>query len=223
MDELINNYDLFIFDLDDTIVKTEKYHYEAWLLTLKHFLNDNSFNFSFNFYCSKFHSFECDSIQKYLINELKIKNYDESIKFKNDMYLKIINKNRSNICLVDGFEFFLNKILENNKQFVIVSNSPKIHIELFSDFFPLLKKSSKNYYREILNNKKPNPECYQIVVKEFPNKRMVGFEDSITGIHSITQVDDISLVYFINTQDYNYYKYIINNYHVKQINNYLEI
>ena len=32
---IFKTYDLFIFDLDDTLVKTEEYHYDAWLKTLQ--------------------------------------------------------------------------------------------------------------------------------------------------------------------------------------------
>jgi len=46
MNNIINNYDLFIFDLDDTLVKTEKYHYEAWLYVLRRNI-DTSFFFQF--------------------------------------------------------------------------------------------------------------------------------------------------------------------------------
>jgi hypothetical protein len=221
MDKIINDFDLFIFDLDDTIIKTEKYHYEAWLLTLKYIIGKD-FYIDYNFFCSKFHSMVENNIKNYLVDELKIKNYDEIIQYKNDVYLNIIKENKSKIYLVDGLEVFLNKILENDKKFIIVSNSPKAHLDLFLDFFQILHKSFKTYYREILNKKKPNPECYQKVVTEFPNKKFVGFEDSITGIHSITQVPEI-FVYFINTEKYYYYKYIMNNYNVKFINNYLEI
>jgi len=29
--QYINDYDIFVFDLDDTLVKSEKYHYKAWI------------------------------------------------------------------------------------------------------------------------------------------------------------------------------------------------
>lgn len=222
MSNLIQNFDLFIFDLDDTIIKTEEYHYQAWIKTLRNFINSKFF-IDFSFFCSKFHSMVENNIKLYLTNELKLDNYDEIIKYKNDIYLEIINENKDNITLLDGFEYFLNNIINMNKKFVIVSNSPKSHIDLFTDFFPCLRKSSKNYYREILNFKKPNPECYQKVVTDFPNMRMVGFEDSITGIHSITQVPEISLVYFINTNNYVHYKFIIDNYNITHINNYYQV
>jgi hypothetical protein len=61
-----------------------------------------------------------------------------------------------------------------------------------------------------------------MVVQDFPNLRMIGFEDSITGIHSITQVPNIK-TYFINTPDYYHYNYIIETYLVENIFNYLPL
>jgi hypothetical protein len=98
------------------------------------------FYIDYNFFCSKFHSMVENNIKNYLVDELKIKNYDEIIQYKNDVYLNIIKENKSKIYLVDGLEVFLNKILENDKKFIIVSNSPKAHLDLFFDFFQILHK-----------------------------------------------------------------------------------
>jgi beta-phosphoglucomutase-like phosphatase (HAD superfamily) len=118
--------------------------------------------------------------------------------------------------MIDGIENFLHEIIKSNKKFVIVSNSLKSNIDFFSELFPVLKKSSKNYYRELFKNKKPNPECYLKVVEDFPNCRMVGFEDSITGIHAMMQVQNID-TFFINHLEYYYYNYIIENYKLKMV------
>jgi len=61
------------------------------------------------------------------------------------------------------------------------------------------------------------------VVEDFQNNRMVGFEDSITGIHSMTQVKSIDVI-FINNKSYYYYDFIINNYELKMtIVNYCQL
>jgi len=221
MDEFIYKYDLFIFDLDDTIVKTELYHYEAWITTLKQLVNIQ-FNMDYEMFCIKFHSLMENNIKNYLINELKLINIDNIIDTKNKLYLEIINKNKNNIYLLNGFEVLINNIVNKGKEFVIVSNSLKSNIDFFSELFPILKKSSKNYYREILVNKKPNSECYKKVLIDFPGKRMVGFEDSITGIHSITQLPEI-VTYFINNKNYIHYNYIMDNYNVIHINDYYSL
>jgi beta-phosphoglucomutase-like phosphatase (HAD superfamily) len=212
---LINDYDLFVFDLDDTLVKTEEYHYTSWLTILKNY-KDSNFNIDFSTFCSKFHSNKKDSIKKYIQNELNIDDYESLLKEKNELYLEIINKEKSNIKLIDGTYDFLEKILHSNKKFVIVSNSLKSNIDFFLELFPILKSSSKNYYRELYENKKPHPECYLKVLKDFSNNKIIGFEDSITGIHSMCQVENIDTI-FINNTDYYYYDYIINTYKIKLI------
>ena len=124
--------------------------------------------------------------------------------------------------MIEGSLNFLNAIINNNKKFVIVSNTLKQNIDFFSELFPILKYSSKNYYREILKNKKPHPECYLKVIDDFPKKKKVCFEDSLVGIHACSQVHEIDM-YFINTTNYIYCDYIINNYKINQIENYNNI
>jgi len=207
----INNYDLFIFDLDDTLIKTEYIHYISWKTIL-------NINFDYNFYISKFHSNKNDSIKFFLINELNLKNYDELIEKKNKFYINYIIENRDKIKMIDGAYEILEYILNKKKKFVIVSNSPKAQIDFFCNLFPILQKSSKNYYREMFINRKPHPECYLKIIDDFPNTQKIGFEDSITGIHSITQVKEITIC-FINTPDYYYYEFIYKNYDIQLVIN----
>lgn len=220
-DNIFKKYDLFIFDLDDTLVETEKIHYNAWIKTLQQTI-DPTFNITIDEFFSIFHSITPNNIQNYLKNELHLSNINEIICLKNKLYFDIINEQTDNLCLLDGCEIFIEQLLLHNKQFVIVSNSLKQHIDFFSERFPILKKSSKNYYREMLVNKKPHPECYLKVIHDFPNMKMVGFEDSITGIHSITSAPNI-FTYFINTSEYVHYEHIINNYPVIEIDSYLKL
>ena len=211
MYDIINNYDLFIFDLDDTLVKTEKLHYKCWIKVLQNKLG-NSFNIDYNYFCSKFHSNQKDSIKNYLEDDLKINNYIDLINQKNIIYLELLEQEKENLKLIDGCQELLVNIIKNNKKFVIVSNSLKSNIDFFCNLFPILKLSSKNYYREMFTNKKPNPECYLKVLEDFSDiKNIIGFEDSITGIQAMTSVPKIQTV-FINSSDYYYYDYIINNY-----------
>lgn len=221
MINIVKEYDLFVFDLDDTLIKTEYYHYNAWLKTLKNRLN-RDFDLTFNFFISKFHSKDKDSINNYISNELGLEDLDSIIKEKADTYLNILNENLENIKMIEGANNLINLIIQYNKKFVIVSNSLKSNIDFFLNLFPILKNSSKNYYREILKNKKPNPECYLKVCEDFPYEKKIGFEDSITGIEALTQVKEIT-PFFINNNSYFYYNYITDNYNVININNYNDL
>jgi beta-phosphoglucomutase-like phosphatase (HAD superfamily) len=212
MNPIFDKYELFVFDLDDTLVKTEKYHYIAWMHILKQELG-NEFSITYEEYILKVHSNAGSPVKDYLHDELHIADYEGIISKKNTYFIELIQKCAEHLRLVDGVTEMITAIIESNKQFVIVSNSVKTCVDYMGVLFPILKLSTKNYYREMLKNKKPHPECYLRVVQDFPNKRMIGFEDSITGIHAITQVNEIDVV-FINSESYPYYDYIVKNYNL---------
>ncbi len=220
MQNIIQNYDLFIFDLDDTLVKTEDIHYNAWVNTIKHFLNKD-FHIDRNTFLSIFHSKIPNSITNYLNKLFNINDCSKIIEFKNNKYFEMINDQKNNIKMIDGVHKFIENIIINNKKFVIVTNGLKCHVNFFSELFPILKNSSKNYYREMFKNKKPDPECFQRVIDDFPNTRKICFEDSITGIHAVTQLPEIT-VYYVNSSEYFYHDYIVNNYNITHINNFEE-
>ena len=218
MINFVNRYELFIFDLDDTLVKTEIYHYNAWLKTLKYYIS-NEYHIDHQHFFSIFHSTNADSIVNYITNELNLENFNEICKLKQKYYYELIENNKNSLNLIEGCQELLEEIIIQKKHFVIVSNNLKNNIEFFQDLFPILKKSTKIYYREMMKNKKPHPECYINVTNDFKGKKSVGFEDSITGIHAITQVPEIK-AYFINNTSYYYYNFIMENYLVNQIVNY---
>ena len=221
MYNFIHDYNLFIFDLDDTLVETEIFHYEAWLHVIKERLG-YSFDMSFQYFTSKFHSKQNDSIQSYIVNELNIKEYENVKKDKNMYFIELVKKNT--VKIMEGAQELLEVILLHNKDFVIVTNSLKQNLDYFSDLFPILKKSKKNYYPEILIKKKPHMECYLQVINDFPNYKCIGFEDSITGIQALSYHISRMDIVFINKQSYYYYKYIIDNYNIKfTIQNYNQL
>ena len=223
----LDDYDLFIFDLDDTLVKTEEYHHKIWLEILQTY--NKQITLSFEVFCKNFHSNNTNSIKNYIVDDLKLNNYEEIINKKNDLFLEFINKEKNNIKLIDGVEEIINYIQEKKKNFIIVTNSSKIILEFYLELFPILKKSSKNYYREIFKNRKPNPDCYLKVKEDFPNHKMICFEDSISGIHALQLSNDYNIknyidIVFINNPSYYHYNYIIENYNIKKvIKNYNDI
>lgn len=213
MQQIVDMYDVFAFDLDDTLVKTERFHYIAWMHILKQHLGP-AFSLTYEEYIFKVHSNKGSPVKDYLQDVLHINDYEKLINQKNDYFIEIIKTYPEKFQLVSGITELINAIIFTGKQFVIVSNSIKDTIDNMCELFPILKLSTKNYYRELFKNKKPHPECYLKVVEDFPNMKMIGFEDSITGIHAITQVKDIDVV-FINSKSYPYYDYILNNYSLK--------
>jgi 4-hydroxy 2-oxovalerate aldolase len=219
-------YDLFIFDLDDTIIKSEKHHYFCWLKVLQKNLG-NDFTITYEYFCSIFHSINTKSIENYIANNLKL-NYIELKKQKDNYYFSHINDLKE-IEIIDGFEEMIDNIINNKKKFVIVTNNSKKILDFYLQIIPVLKKSSKNYYNEKFANKKPNPECYLNLANDFHNCKMIAFEDSITGIHALQSCNIINKknpidIVFINDSNYYYYDFIIKKYNIINIiNNYKNI
>jgi beta-phosphoglucomutase-like phosphatase (HAD superfamily) len=208
MDDLISIYDLFIFDLDDTIVMTEIFHNKAWNIAISKELNKD-YNLDFKEYCSIFHSNKKDYFKNYLNEMLNINNFLDICCKKNKIFLELIKISIPQ--LNEGVEDFINKIIKNNKKFIIVSNTSKENIEYFLNMYPILKNCDKYYHKDLFINKKPNPECYLKVCDDYPNMRKIGFEDSITGIEALYNVKEIT-PYFVNNKEYYHYNYILENY-----------
>ena len=109
MEILINNYDLFIFDLDDTIVMTEIFHNKAWNIAISNELN-RKYHLDFKEYCSIFHSNKTDYFKNYLKEQLNISNFLDICSKKNKIFLELVNNNVPQ--LNKGIEHFIEKINE---------------------------------------------------------------------------------------------------------------
>ena len=221
----ILNYDLYIFDFDGTIIDSEYFHYYAWLNALQKYKNydieKNTYdineekkeniiiNFTENDYCKYFHNIEKNSGKNFLKYKYDIDNYDEIYKLKQELYINYIKT--ENILLKDGVEDFLNLIIENNKKFIIVTNTAHEFMELYKSKYKILNKAEKIYTKENFKNRKPDPECYIKVANTYKNERKIGFEDSLIGMHALYQVSDI-LPIFIDHEEYFYSDFIKNNY-----------
>ena len=209
MTHSLNDYDLFVFDFDGSIMDTEKIHYKAWINTLQKNVCKNIF-FDYGTYIKNFHTIDTSNKKKYLLMKYDIQNYDVLYELKQKEYNKLINENE--IFLVKGFEKIIEFIHNNNKKFVIVTNTSIKNINFFSEKYPIITKNiDKIYTKENFINKKPHPECYLKVINDYPNHKIIGFEDSLYGFHCLYQVDKIKPVYIYH-DDYYYNEYIIKTY-----------
>jgi hypothetical protein len=198
------DFDLFVFDFDGTIMDTEKIHCKAWEVVLSHKIGIHN-------YQKYFHSLIKDYSKHYLhlFYNIKYEDYDHLYKLKQDKYEELIKS--ENIELIKGVYDFLNYLIQKNKKFVIVSNTSKKFIDYYSIKYPILNNAFKIYTKELFIHKKPNPECYLKIVNEFKNDKIIGFEDSLVGIHALYQVDQITPV-FIYNEDYYYKDHMIEKY-----------
>lgn len=209
MTHSLNDYDLFVFDFDGTIMDTEKFHYKAWINILQKFVSKNIY-FDYSTYIKIFHTIDTSNKKKYLLMKYDIENYDILYELKQKEYNKLINENE--VLLVNNFEKIINFINEHNKKFVIVTNTSIKNINFFSKKYPIITKNiDRIYTKENFINKKPHPECYLKIINDYPNHKIIGFEDSLYGFHCLYQVDKIKPVYIYH-DDYYYNEHIIKTY-----------
>ena len=215
---MVDKYEIFIFDLNNCIVDVEQYHYQAWLATLRNIYGSN-FNFSFDYFCEKFHPKNHDSIENYLTQVLKLENLilKDIMKQKNDIYIKLIKNNK--IELINGFDKFIDNLSKNNKKFVIVSDTFKDNIDYFINLFPILKNADNFYYREKFNSNKLTKDNYLSIIDHYKNFKICYFTYYIIVIDSLFDCS-IKLIYLNNNNHDIYYDSIINKYNIQCIKDY---
>jgi transketolase len=222
MNILTNKYDLFIFDLNNTIVNVENYHYKAWLLTLQNILGSELI-FSFDYFCDHFHPKDSESIKNYLFNKFNLCNYEEIMEKKNNIYLNLLKNDKNNIKLIDGFLELINFIIAHDKKFIIVSDTYKNNIDFILDLYPILNKAYKIYYRELINRKFDKNLYIQIYHDHyFTYKKIIYFTFYIIVIDALYD-KDIDLYYINNYAIDPYYSTIKDEYKILCFKNYKEV
>jgi len=194
-------------------------------------------DFTYEKYEQLGHSVDLLDFKYYCKFHFGITNYNHFYQRKQDIYVEIIKKMLENVKnennnyhwgkmkLCDGIEELLQKILEQNKQFVIVTNSSKKNIHLYASYFPILFHSSKIYTKDDFHYKKPHPECYLKVLHDFPHfTHKICFEDSLRGLASLYKIPDIYPIFVQKRMNYGNLDYINNKMkNVKKVNSINEI
>ncbi len=182
----INNYDIFIFDLDGTIIDSEIIHYQAYNNQLNNQL-------SYQSYCDIFHTNKKEDFIK--ANNIDIIKKEKDFK---ELY-------KSNAKLIDGFEVFLNSLINTGKITCIVTNSNKERCEFIKTLHPILNYIDLWITKDDVINVKPNPEGYIKAIQQFANsnelEKIIIFEDSYIGLESIINIPYVFKV-FMNTNNY---------------------
>ena len=194
----INDYDIYIFDLDGTIIDSEKIHYQSYNNQLNNSL-------SFKSYCDIFHT----NKKEEFIKENKIDIVKKEQDFK-ELY-------ELNGKLIDGFEVFFKSLINSGKITCIVTNSNKKRCEFIKSLHPILNYIDLWITKDDIKYIKPNPEGYikaiqYLTIDNNKLEKIVIFEDSYIGLESIKNIPYITKI-FMNTNDYDYnYKLIYKNY-----------
>lgn len=211
----ILTYNIFVFDFDGIIIDSEKIHNLCWNKIMEKY----NINFDYYNYCKNFHTNENDGIKKNLKKYYNINNFDELCNEKNILYHNYVINNE--MKLIKGIDVFLKYLDDNNKSIIIATNTNKKNVEYIFNKYLSDIKLTDIISRELINNKKPNPEIYNIIYNKYGNKKYVLFEDSLSGIVSVkNSLLNNNKLFFLNNTDYYHYDHIINNYDVIHINEY---
>ncbi len=205
-DSCISTYDLFIFDFDGTLVNTEPFHYLANIYTISYFtqleVEEVKEKFPYAKYERYAHSLDLYELKSCLKFVFEIDDFETFYHYKQDTYLSFFEDISilQNLWLPHRLSF-LEKILSSQKSFLIVTNTSRKCINMFMKHFPILGKALQIYTKENFHHRKPHPECYLQVEKDYPNTKKIGFEDSLRGFHALSQVKTITPV-LLSTDDY---------------------
>jgi len=205
----ILNYDIFIFDFDGTLMDTEKYHHAAWKITLNEYF-DCEIDYDIYLHQKYGHALEKDSHKKWLYYKYGIENYEELYVIKLKNYNKLIHENK--VEMINGAQEFLTFILNNNKKFLIVTNTSEQFIKYFKIKFPIIGLAHEIFTKECFIKKKPDPECYFRVAQKYKDYKKIGFEDSLLGLDPLYKITDITPVFIENDELYYYNKKIKKEY-----------
>jgi HAD superfamily hydrolase (TIGR01509 family) len=199
--ENILDFDAFLFDLDGTLIDTEPLHMAAWKQTVQNYgftLNWSLKQYLSNALVSRPHLFEaiyqaCPGLKELFPNGELLR--QEKIR----MYENLLLKTPPNWTL--GALEFLSWLKAHNKEMVIVTNSPRKHVDTYKHL------PFDNFFKKILTiddfvHPKPDPAGYlsALTFLQKKGRDCLVFEDSLKGILSAKNAGVKSLL--IATEDY---------------------
>jgi HAD superfamily hydrolase (TIGR01509 family) len=188
-------YEIFLFDLDGTIIDSEHEHYQSYNKQLKK-------KISFDEYCKIFHSWD-------KCNFCNLNNIDKSQK-END-FKKIYSQNPK---YIKGFEVFFRELILHGKTICVVTNSSKDRCNFIKSLHPLLNNVDIWVTSDDVKIGKPHPESYIKALNKFIHihdlTKIVVFEDSYAGFLSLENIYNIDK-YFVVDKKYTYYTKISEN------------
>jgi len=191
-------FDLFIFDLDGTLINTEDLHYQSYKETLIFFGYVSEF--TFETHCKYCH-YDDNMMKNFVNTELNV-NYEKFYQHKKNIYL---SKLSNNLQLINGVEELINKLYTDKIKMCIVSHSDKETINNVIEKLPIFKKINKILSRDDYLNRKPHPECYLKALELFPEcTNPIGFEDSFKGWESLNATSITPV--FVGSSNYFYHK-----------------
>jgi S-adenosylmethionine synthetase len=178
-----------LFDLDGTIVDTDKIHYESYRKSLA------DYGFTLTWFTFE-HYINNDSIGEML----------QSLEVPEDIWPSIYKKKyeyfltTDTVPFIEGAEKLLTHCIDNNINFAVVTNTSREIVDFLSSKLPLLAKIKNWVVRGDYTHAKPNPECYNYAYDKFykGEQYIVGFENTLNGYNAIKHIT--KCIYFVTNR-----------------------
>jgi dTDP-4-dehydrorhamnose reductase/beta-phosphoglucomutase-like phosphatase (HAD superfamily) len=181
--------DCFVMvDLDGTLIDSSEAHYNAY----KSALSDIGLSF-INF-----------TEWKQIISTSNINNYFASL-YDSETIIKIRSLKKQNmisqkITYTKNSNLFLQYLMDNDIQFVVVTNTDSETVEIIKSILPFLKNVKNWITRDDYENAKPSDDSYRLALtKYYSNERyIIGIEDSMVGYNALKSITDRIYIYCEN-------------------------
>jgi len=190
--DMLEKWQIFLFDFDGTLVNTEKLHWQAYLKTCKQF--DLDFTIDFPNYCALAHTSDRALRDQlcalFLQQHQKPLDWDAFYERKRALYLASLETTPPE--LMPGVEELLTKLEKMDVICCVVTHSPKVQIECIASQWPILQTIDHWITREDYDHPKPHPDAYITALKKIgvqPGQKVVGFEDSIRGLEALFGIE----------------------------------
>lgn len=187
MFEWVTRFDLLCFDFDGLLVNTEDLHYEAY----KQMLLKRGYHlpWSFQAYCLEAHV--STAVLRNAIYglfpdlEREEPRWETLRQEKQQIYQQLLSEHR--IKLMEGVPQLLHTLNQSQTKACVVTNSTTQQVDEIRNLLPQLNSINHWITRELYENPKPKPDGYLLALERLadPSDRIVGFEDTMKGIHSL--------------------------------------
>jgi len=185
---LDNRSQLFLcLDLDGTLIETSRTHFNAYtnafanrgdtFLTFEEWTHYTMFDHIDNFLLSRFAG-DASVVAAIKREKQKLLQYET-------------------IGFTKNSELFLQRLIDQEWNFCIVTNTTRSTVDIFREKLPLLNRVNQWIYRDDSTFPKPHGEPYALAKHKYQRGEpyMIGVEDSMVGYRALKQHTDLIYIY----------------------------
>lgn len=183
----LQQFDLILLDFDGLLVNTEELHFEAYRLLCAE--NGCNLDWDFNRFCAIAHASATGLRETIYAQFPQLQasqpNWDHLYARKKQLYLDLLVPEK--LALLPGVDKLLKELSLQGIKRCVATNSAKEQIERIRHALPLLSSIPVWITREQYQQPKPAPDAYLKAIELLADAgdRVVGFEDSMRGIHAL--------------------------------------